>query len=144
VLSKYEIASRNLIMPDDAILDRIRTEIRADPYYSKFFPNEGQRFVAWYLRRVLLRDPAATRLEVTDGADDKQIDAVVVDEEGRRVVVVQGKFFTVGAIDGGVLREVLSAWVRFHDLASIRSCPGPTSDAHSLDPVTAVPWRDLE
>ena len=131
-------------MPDDAILDRIRTEIRADPYYSKFFPNEGQRFVAWYLRRVLLRDPAATRLEVTDGADDKQIDAVVVDEEGRRVVVVQGKFFTVGAIDGGVLREVLSAWVRFHDLASIRSCPGPTSDAHSLDPVTAVPWRDLE
>jgi hypothetical protein len=95
------------IMAESTILDRIRTEIRADPYCAQFFPNEGQRFVAWYLRRVLLRDPAATRIEVTDGADDKQIDAVVVDEDGRRVVVVQGKFFTVGTIDGAVLREVL-------------------------------------
>ncbi len=80
-------------MPEGGILlARIRGEIETDPYYSQYFSNQGQRFVAWHLRRVLLRDPAATRLEVTDGADDKQIDALVVDEDGRRVLVIQGKF----------------------------------------------------
>ena len=29
-------------MPESTILDRIRTEIRADPYYAQFFPNEGR------------------------------------------------------------------------------------------------------
>lgn len=102
------------------ILKRIRTELDADPYYKQYFSNEGQQFVAWYLRRVLLRDPAATRLEITDGTDDKQIDALVIDEDGRRIIVVQGKFFTTGSIDGAVLREVLGAWVRFHDLAALQ------------------------
>jgi len=47
--------------------------MRADSYYTQFFPNEGQQFVAWYLRRVMLRDPAATRLEITDGQDDSRL-----------------------------------------------------------------------
>jgi hypothetical protein len=106
-------------MPENPILVKIRTEITADSYYSQF-PNEGQKFVAWYLRRVLLRDPAAARLEITDGQNDKQIDALVVDEVERRIIVVQGKFFTTGSIDGAVLREVLGAWVRFHDLAALQ------------------------
>jgi len=107
-------------MSDTSILNKVKTEITADPYYSQFFPNDGQRFVAWYLRRVLLRDPAATRLEITDGQNDKQIDALVVDDDGRRILVMQGKFFASGSIDGAVLREVLSAWVRFHDLEGLQ------------------------
>lgn len=47
--------------------DRIRREIEADPYYKQNFSNDGQRFVAWYLRRVLLRDDIATRDDITDG-----------------------------------------------------------------------------
>ena len=51
--------------------------------------NDGQRFIAWYLRRVLLRDDAQTRDDITDGPNDKEIDAVIVDEEEQRHVVIQ-------------------------------------------------------
>jgi hypothetical protein len=44
------------------MLDLIQREIKSDPFYQNNFPNDGQRFVAWYLRRVLLRDDAATSL----------------------------------------------------------------------------------
>ncbi|HEV8111562.1 MAG TPA: AIPR family protein [Planctomycetota bacterium] len=102
------------------MLTRIKDEISSDPYYQDNFANDGQRFVAWYLRRVLLRDDAATRDDITDGADDKQIDAVIVDDIEQRVVIVQGKFITVGQVDGGPLREVLAAWVRLQDLGSLQ------------------------
>ena len=35
--------------------DKIREDIQQD-YYVQNFPNEGQRFVAWYLRNIHLRD----------------------------------------------------------------------------------------
>lgn len=57
-----------------SMLDLIRREI-TDSYYQQNFPNDGQRFLAWYLRRVMLRDRIAARDDITDGADDKQIDA---------------------------------------------------------------------
>jgi len=72
------------------ILDQIRSEIESDRYYRQNFSNDGQRFVAWYLRRVLLRDDIATRDDITDGANDKQIDAIVVDDDERRVLIIQG------------------------------------------------------
>ena len=100
------------------MLDLIRREI-ADLYYQQNFPNDGQRFIAWYLRRVMLRDRIATRDDITDGANDKQIDAVIVDDDERRIVVVQGKF--IGAnVDGEPLREVLGAWARLQDLESLQ------------------------
>ena len=99
---------------------QIQREVTNDPYYQQNFPNDGQRFVAWYLRRVMLRDPIETRDDITDGADDKQIDAVVIDDESRRVVIVQGKFIGQGRVDGEPLREVLSAWVRLQDLAALQ------------------------
>ena len=40
---------------------QIRQEITSGPYYQQNFANDGQRFVAWYLRRVLLRDPEAAQ-----------------------------------------------------------------------------------
>jgi hypothetical protein len=59
------------------MLDQIRREIESDPYYKQNFSNDGQRLVAWYLRRVLLRDDVATRDDITDGQNDKQIDALL-------------------------------------------------------------------
>lgn len=102
------------------MLAQIKREIAEDPYYRNNFDNEGQSFVAWYLRRVLLRDDAATRDDITDGADDKQIDAVIVDDAEERVVVIQGKFITTGQVDGGPLKEVLGAWIRLQDLGALQ------------------------
>ena len=48
----------------------------AQEYYQQNFSNDGQRFVAWYLRNIHLRDLIQTRDDITDGADDKQIDAI--------------------------------------------------------------------
>jgi len=41
--------------------EQIKKEIGLDPFYVSNFANEGQQFVAWYLRRVLLLDVHATR-----------------------------------------------------------------------------------
>lgn len=102
------------------MLDQIKREIAQDPFYVANFPNDGQRFVAWYLRRVLLRDDAAAKDDITDGADDKQIDAVIVDDSEQRIIVVQGKFIQSGSIDAAPLREVLSAWLRLQDLSALQ------------------------
>jgi hypothetical protein len=103
-----------------AILPQIQQEITSGPYYQQNFSNDGQRFVAWYLRRVLLRDPLATKDDITDGADDKQMDAVIVDDDERRVLIVQGKFIAASSVDGEPLREVLGAWLRLQDLPSLQ------------------------
>lgn len=102
------------------MLDFIRQEITKDSYYQQNFANDGQRFIAWYLRRVLLLDPIATRDAITDGADDKQIDAVVVDDEDSRVLIIQGKFISTDQVDAEPLREVLASWIRLQDLPSLQ------------------------
>lgn len=104
-----------------AILAQIKQEITSGPYYQQNFSNDGQRFVAWYLRRVLLRDPVETADAMTDGQDDKQMDAVLVDDDERRVLVVQGKFITATSVDGEPLREVLGAWLRLQDLPTLQN-----------------------
>lgn len=102
------------------MLAQIRQEISNDPYYQQNFSNDGERFVAWYLRRVLLRDPIATRDDITDGANDKQMDAVIVDDEDRKVLVIQGKFVSSSQVDAEPLREVIAAWLRLQDLPSLQ------------------------
>ena len=47
------------------MLDQIRQELKNDAFYQQNFSNDGERFVAWYLRRVLLRDQIATRDDIT-------------------------------------------------------------------------------
>jgi hypothetical protein len=101
------------------MLQHIRQEI-SQPYYQQNFANDGVRFIAWYLRRVLRRDPAAVKLDITDGPDDKQIDAIVVDDDERRVIVIQGKFIAGSTVDAEPLREVLAAWARLQDLPSLQ------------------------
>jgi hypothetical protein len=125
------------------VYDKIRNEISADPWYARL-PNDGQRFVAWYMRRVLLLDEVATRAALTDGSGDKQIDAIVVeDDDGRRVRVLQGKFVQPGVVDAEPLREVLSAWVRLKDLAQLQlECNGRL--AERLEAMRAALEDDYE
>jgi len=102
------------------MLAQIQQEIKNDPYYKQNFANDGERFVAWYLRRVLLRDAISTRDDITDGQNDKQMDAVVIDDEDRRILIIQGKFISVGQVDAEPLREVLGAWMRLQDLQALQ------------------------
>jgi hypothetical protein len=98
---------------------KISDDITQD-YYQQNFPNDGQRFVAWYLRNVHLRDPIQTRDDITDGADDKQIDAVFVDDDKATIFVIQGKFIGNSSVDAEPLREVLSAWIQMRDLVRLQ------------------------
>lgn len=110
--------------------DRILAEISENSFYKDNFSNEGQRFVAWYLHRVLLLDVHQTRAAITDGQLDKQIDAIVVEDgEERRIRIIQGKFVKPEAIDAVPLREVLSAWVRLKDLPKLQlECSGKLAE----------------
>lgn len=98
---------------------RIAEEITQE-YYQQNFSNDGQRFVAWYLRNVHLRSEIQARDDVTDGTDDKQIDAIFVDDDKSTVFVIQGKFLLSDSVDAGPLREVLSAWVQMRDLVRLQ------------------------
>jgi hypothetical protein len=97
------------------IMQEIKTE-----YYQQNYPNDGQRFVAWYLRNIHLRDGNEAKADITDGADDKQIDAIVVNDATNCVYIVQGKFIGSGKVDAEPLREVLSSWVQLKDLIRLQ------------------------
>lgn len=98
---------------------KISEEIKQD-YYQQNFPNDGQRFVAWYLRNIHLKDMNETRSDITDGANDKQIDAIVVDDDNNTIYVIQGKFIGENTVDAEPLREVLSSWVQLKDLVKLQ------------------------
>jgi hypothetical protein len=106
--------------PTIAFYDLIKRDIR-DPYYQQNFGNDGERFVAWYLRRVMLRDRITARDDITDGQNDKQMDAVIVDDDERRIVIVQGKFIGHRTVDSEPLREVLGAWALLQDLEALQA-----------------------
>ncbi|MBI5847196.1 MAG: AIPR family protein [Nitrospirae bacterium] len=99
--------------------DKIKEEIKQD-YYKQNFPNEGQRFVAWYLMNIHLRDKNETKDCITDGPDDKQIDAIVIDDDKATVFVIQGKFIGSDKVDAAPLREVLSSWIQLKDLVRLQ------------------------
>ncbi len=99
--------------------EKISEEIKQD-YYQQYFPNDGQRFVAWYLRNIHLHDMNETKFNVTDGADDKQIDAIVIDDDNNTVYVIQGKFIGESSVDAEPLREVLSSWIQLKDLVRLQ------------------------
>jgi AIPR protein len=90
-------------------------------YFQQRFSNDGERFVAWYLRNILFRDMNETRDDITDGGKDKQIDAIVIDDDKSLVHIVQGKFIQGGSVDSEPLREVLSAWLQIKDLARLQN-----------------------
>ena len=47
--------------------EKIKSEI-AQEYYKENYPNDGQRFVAWYLRNIHNLDTFETKDCITDGA----------------------------------------------------------------------------
>ena len=93
-----------------SMYEQIKKEIKQD-FYQQNFDNDGQRFVAWYLRNIHLRDPNQAKYDLTDGANDKQIDAIVVDDNSSTVYIIQGKFIDADTINSEPLREVLSSWL---------------------------------
>lgn len=103
----------------DSIINKIKQEIQQD-FYQQNFPNDGQRFVAWYLRNVHLLDKNDTKAAITDGAKDKQIDAIHIDEDEQKIYVIQSKFHTCASIDAAPVREMVSVWSQFGDLSKMQ------------------------
>lgn len=101
------------------IYQQIQEEIKSD-YYSQNYPNDGQRFVAWYLFNILKQDRNQTKEAITDGPDDKQIDAIVINEDSQTIKIIQGKFISGEYIDAVPLREVLSSWMQLRDIARLQ------------------------
>lgn len=101
------------------VYSQIKRDIQASFYQSRF-DNDGQRFVAWYVQNIHRRDMIETVEDVTDGPDDKQIDAIIVDDNASTVFVVQGKFVSGRTVDAEPLREVLSSWVRLKDICTLQ------------------------
>ena len=99
--------------------ERIKEEIKQD-YYQQNFPNDGQRFVAWYLKNIHLRNMNETKDDITDGADDKQIDAITINDDKQTIFVIQGKFIGSTAVDAEPLREVLSSWLQLRDIVRLQ------------------------
>lgn len=102
-----------------SLYEKISEEIKQN-YYQQNFKNDGERFVAWYLRNVHLRDPNQTKYDMTDGQDDKQIDSIVVEDDTSTVYIVQGKFIGTSNVDSQPLREVLSSWLHLKDLVKLQ------------------------
>lgn len=89
-------------------------------YYKENFPNDGQRFVAWYLRNIHNLDTFETKDCITDGAGDKQIDAVYIDNQACTIYIIQGKFYGGDTVGAEPLREVLSSWIQMQNLAHLQ------------------------
>lgn len=47
---------------------KIKEEIK-QTYYQQNFSNDGQRFVAWYLKNIHPRDSDQAKHDITDGAN---------------------------------------------------------------------------
>ena len=99
--------------------NKILAEISQD-YYKENYPNDGQRFVAWYLRNIHNLDTYETKDCITDGAGDKQIDAVYIDNQSSTIYIIQGKFYSGDSVDAEPLREVLSSWIQIKDLSHLQ------------------------
>ena len=102
-----------------SIYNKIKEQIQTD-FFKQNFSNDGQRFVAWYLRNIHMRDMNETRDDITDGADDKQIDAIVIDNDKSIIYIIQGKYISGGVVDAEPLREVLSSWMQLRDLERLQ------------------------
>jgi hypothetical protein len=105
-------------MPE--LIERIRTDLKTDPYYQQNFSNEGQQFLAWYLRSCYLRTPVQAKDDITDGPNDKEFDAVIVDDEKQQIVIIQSKFYA-GSVDHQPLQEVLAAWLQIQNLPALQA-----------------------
>lgn len=73
-------------------------------------------FVAWYLRNIHNLDTFEAKACITDGAGDKQIDAVYIDDQSSTIYIIQGKFYKGDTVDAEPLREVTSSWIQIKNV----------------------------
>lgn len=102
------------------LLERIRSDLKSDAYYSQNFPNEGQQFLAWYLRSCYLRTAVQAKDDITDGPNDKEFDAIIVDDEKRQIIIIQSKFYA-GSVDHQPLQEILATWLQIQNLPALQA-----------------------
>ena len=114
------------------IYDQVKKDISAK-YYQSNYSNDGQRFVAWYLRNIHNLDPIEAKDCITDGAGDKQIDAVYIDDQAQTIYIIQGKFYSQDTINAEPLREVLSSWIQIKDLDALQDAANDRLRAKILD-----------
>ena len=79
-------------------------------YYQDNYANDGQRFVAWYLRNI----------HGLNTVEAKQIDAVYINNQDSTIYIIQGKFMSGEYIDAEPVREVLSSWILVQDLDQLQ------------------------
>lgn len=96
----------------------IKKDISQD-YYKKNFSNEGQSFVVWYLRNIYNLDEIQAKDCLTDGADDKKIDAVFIDDDNSIIHIIQGKFYS-GSINGEPVQECNALFSNLKDLDALQ------------------------
>lgn len=97
----------------------IKKEISQD-FYKKNFANEGQCFVVWYLRNIYNLDEIQAKDCLTDGADDKKIDAVFIDDDNSIIHIIQGKFYS-GSINGEPVQECNALFSNLKDLEALQA-----------------------
>ena len=119
------------------IYEKIKVDI-AQPYYVDNFPNEGQRFVAWYLRNIYGLNTVQAKDCITDGPGDKQIDAVYVDDQAQTAYIIQGKFCSGPTVDAAPLREVLSSWMLIKDLPKLQESANDKLQSKITELATAI------
>mgnify|MGYP002673742026 FL=1 len=116
---------------------KIKNDI-AQEYYVKNYPNDGQRFVAWYLRNIHNLDTFEAKACITDGAGDKQIDAVYIDDQSSTIYIIQGKFYKGDTVDAEPLREVTSSWIQIKNLAKLQEAANEKLQAKISEIATAL------
>ncbi len=119
------------------IIAKIQDEIKQD-YYFQNYPNEGQRFIAWYLRNIHLLDTLQTKNAITDGANDKQIDAIYIDDDAQKIFIIQGKFYTNETVNAEPVREVISSWILLQDIPSLQENANPQLQIKLSEVATAL------
>lgn len=98
---------------------KIKHDIQQE-YYQSNYANDGQRFVAWYLRNIHGLDIIEAKDCITDGANDKQIDAVYINNQESTIYIIQGKFLSGESVNAEPVREVLSSWIMIQDLKALQ------------------------
>ncbi len=100
--------------------NKIKQDI-SEPYYLDNYSNDGQRFIAWYLRNIHNLDQDEALECITDGAKDKQIDAIYIDNDNQTVYVIQGKF-KQECIDTITLNECTAILDHIKNLETLQYC----------------------
>lgn len=123
--------------------NKILNDIKQE-YYVNNFSNDGQRFVAWYLRNIHNLDAIEAKGCITDGAGDKQIDAVYIDNQSCTIFIIQGKFYNGEKIDATPLREVLSSWTMIKNLEKLQESANERLASKINEIATAIEEDDYD